>query len=359
MLKDKDISLKLRFKRILFQMGYYSPIEVELSQYEMFGQELKRKSLTDLDVLGLKFDATLTPHKVVCDCKSGRSISDPNRLFWLRGVMEYFGADAAYYLRPKIGNPARAIAPKLGVRTLDDKDLQLLEKDLNVDSIPLPLHDPDFDGQKRALWGISVPKGARPTSDQLERKSIYTYLSYNYWYIPQHRNLFLLVAHFQKVAHLLSPLDPRDILLSYVGLERFAHCLLEMGSNIHARGLSNIQQSARMYLYGGVLALREREQYFKLLNKLTGANEPLDPPFLNDTVELANRIIHNPYAAAEVLRYLEAIYDWCVQLGNKDLSSVFPENLITGAIVLARNVAITFAKATGMREQLFSGILAL
>lgn len=359
MTTDKDISLKLRFKRILFQMGYYSPIEVELSQYQMLGLELKRKSLTDLDVLGLKFDAVLNPHKVVGDCKSGRNVSDVNRLFWLRGVMDYFGANAAYYLRPNIDSHARATAPRLGISTIIEKELQTLEKDLNVDSLPLPLQDPNFYNQQRTLWGISVPKGAKPTSAQLELKKVYTHLSYNYWYAAQHRNLFLLVAHFQKIAHLLNPLDSRDVLLAQVGVERFAHCLLEMGSNIHLRGINNIPQSARIYLYGGGGALRDREEFFKLLNRLTGTNEPLDPPFLNDVIELTNRIIHNPYAAAEVLRYLEAIYGWCIQLGNKNLSPVFRGNALTGAVVLARDIAITFAKATGMREELFSGILSL
>jgi hypothetical protein len=356
---DKDINLKLRFKRVLFQMGYYSPIEVELSQYQALGSELKRTSLTDLDVLGLKFDPVLTPHKVVCDCKSGRSVSDPNRLFWLRGVTDYFRANVAYFLRPQIDSHARAIAPKLGVRTVDEKELQALERDLNVDSLPLPLHNPDFHKGQRSLWGISVPKGAKPTSTQLDLKKVYTYLSYNYWYVEQHRNLFMLVAHFGKIAHLLDPANPRDILLAYVGVERFAHCLLEMGSIIYARGTSNIPQNARIYLFGGPLALRDREEFFKLLNKLTGANEPLDPPFLSDTIELTNRIVHNPYAAAEVLRYLEAIYGWCVQLGNTDLSPVFGGDPLTGAIVLARDIAITFAKATGMREEMFSCILAL
>ena len=325
---DKDLNLKLRFKRILFQMGYYSPIEVELSQYNDTGLELKRTSLTDLDVLGIKFDPALILYKVVGDCKSGKGVSDPNRLFWLRGVLDYFGANTAYYLRPRIGREARAIAPKLGIRTLDEKDLQIVERNLNVESIPIPIHDLSFYSQQRQLWGISVLKGAKPTPNQLELKNTYAYLAYNYWYIDQHRNPFLLVAHFQRIAHLLSPLDPRDVFLAHIGVQRFAHCILEMASNIQARGTDNIPQNARVYLYGGTLALRDRQEFFKLLNRLTGANEPLDPPFLNDIIEFTNRIINNPTAASDVLRYLEAIYSWCVQLDNNDIAPVFGGKLL-------------------------------
>lgn len=362
--RDQDLSLKLRFKRVLFQIGYYSPINVELSQYT--GPEPKRELLTDLDVLGLKFDPVLTPHRVVCDCKSGKTtsksgkkVSDPNRLFWLRGVSDYFGANVAYYLRPIIGSHARAIAPKLGVRTVDEKDLQSIEKELKVDSLPLPIHDMDFYEQKQALWGIAVPSGGKPTAQQLELKKVYTYLSYEYWYIDQHRNLLRLVAHFQEIAHLLSPMDRRDVLLAYAGLERFTHCLLEMGNVIYAFGVSDIPRNIRIYLFGGPLALRDREQFFELLNELTGLSESLDPPFLGDILELTNRIINNPYESAEILRYLEATHGWCVQLGNKDLAPVFGGSLLTGAIVLARDVAITFAKVTGMREEIFSHLLSL
>lgn len=359
MISDKDIALKLRFKRILFQMGYYTPIEVELSHYETLGMEMKRKSITDLDVLGIKFDPVLNPHKVVCDCKSGKSVSDPNRLFWLRGVMDYFGANEGYYLRPKIGSHARAVAPKMGLRVIDEKELQALEANLNVGSLPLPLHEPSFYEQQQKLWGISIPNTSKATPDQIELKNTYSYLSYQYWYIEQHRNLFMLVACFQKIAHLLDPTNSRDVFLAYTAIERFAHCLLEMGSAIYTRGLSNFQQNARIYLYGGPLALRDREEFFRLLNKLTLVREPLDPPFLEDTIELANRIVRNPYPAAEVLRYLEAIYGWCVQLSNPDISPVFGGSPLTGAIVLARDIAITFVKVTGIRQELFSSILAL
>ncbi|MBA7614533.1 hypothetical protein ES703_21799 [subsurface metagenome] len=358
-LDNKDLNLKLRLKRILFQMGYYSPIEVELSQYDDTGLELKRTSLTDLDVLGIKFDPALISHKVVGDCKTGKGVSDLNRLFWLRGVLDYFGANTAYYLRSRVGRQARTIAPKLGIRTVDEKDLQILEKNLGVESIPIPMHDPNFHSQQRQLWGISVPKDAKPTPDQLELKNTYTYLAYNYWYIDQNRNLFLLVAHFQKIAHLLNSFDPRDVFLAHTGVQRFAHCVLEMASNIQARGTDNIPQNAKAYLYGGSLALRDRQEFFKLLNRLTGSNEPLDPPFLNDITEFTNRIINNPVAASEVLRYLEAIYCWCVQLGNNDIAPVFGGKPSLGAIVLARDAAITFYKATGMREDIFSKILAL
>ena len=356
---EKDLELKLRFKRLLFLMGYYSPINVELIQYEGLGLELKRASLTDLDVLGVKFDPAFTAHRIVADCKTGKRLSEANRLFWLRGVTEYFGANAGYFICPKIHPHARAIAPKLGLRAVDEDDLRLMEEALDADSLVLPLQDPEFYQRKQSRWGISLPKGSKPSCEQLLLKQAYGFLSYTYWYVEQHRALLMLVARFQEIAHLLRPADERSVLLAYAGLERFFHCLLEMASHVSARGISDVQRNARVYLFGGPLALREKEAFFELLRGATGADEKLDPPFLGDVLELLNRVIKNPVPAAEVLADMEAIYDWCVLLGETDLGGLFGEGCDTGAIVLCRDAAITFAKAAGLQEGLFAAILAL
>jgi len=139
--QNQDLILTLRLRRLLFLQGYWCPIEVELSHYESAATGLKRTSLTDLDVLGVAFDKLFTAHRVVGDCKTGKNVSDANRLFWLRGVMDYFGANQAYFLRPSIDHHARAIAPKMGLRVLDEADLAALEKTLDAGSVKLPLDD--------------------------------------------------------------------------------------------------------------------------------------------------------------------------------------------------------------------------
>lgn len=356
---DQDLELKLRFKRVLFLQGYYSPLEVELSHYSEV-EPRSRRGLTDLDVLGIKFDAVLTPHKVVGDCKSG-NVSDPNRLFWLRGVSDYFGANVAYFLRPQIGIHARAIAPKLGLRTIDENELQQLEANLEVENLVIPLASPKFYIAKAELWGIDVPKGQKPSENQLKKKELYQYLSYTFWYVDAHRNLFMLVDRCQKIADLLSPDDPRDVQLAYSALERFALCLMEVGDFVYSRGLGETPKHMRAYLYGGPVALREREQLYEALQKLRlpGLEKQLDPEYLPEIIELIHRVINHPYSAAKILQYLEAIYDWCVLLGEKDLSEVFDNYLDIGSIVLSRDICITFYNLTGFNENLFKKLLSL
>jgi hypothetical protein len=356
---DHDLIQKLRFRRILFTQGYWCPIEVELSQYETLGTILKRRSLTDLDVLGIKYDELFATHRVVGDCKSGKHISDVNRLFWLKGVKDYFGADQAYLLRPIVDSHARGIAPKLGLRVIDNDGLDLLEKHLNIIDYPLPLADTQIQENIETRWGINVPKGQKPTDEQLQLKEVYSFLSYSYWYIEQHRNLFKLVEHFSNVAHLLDPKDNSHILLAYTGLERFIHSLLEATSYILSQGTNGIPRDFRHYIYGGPLSLREKESFFQLLRKLTGSNEQLDPPYLLEVMELVLRIIRNPNGGSDMLRHIYAIYLWCVHLKKADLFPLDSQKENTAAIVLSGDAAKVFSEITGINSALFSAIAAL
>lgn len=358
--QNKDIHLKLKFRKILFSQGYWSPVEVELSQFEDSGTSLKRKSLTDLDVLGFRFDRFFLAHTIVGDCKTGKNVSDVQRLFWLKGVKDYFGADQAYLIHSTIGNHARGIAPKLGLRVLDDKALSELEKILDIHNYPLPLDDISMHENIENLWGVKVKKGEKPNKDQLLLKKVYTFLSYFYWYVEPHRNIFRIINSFSEVAHLLDESIPEHVLLAYVGLERFTHSLLRASMEIMSQGGINIQRDFRHYLYGGPLSLREKEEFFKLLRSLTDSDQQLDPHYYNDVVELLGRMIINPHGASDVLRHIAAIYIWCNYMQNQTLIPLGEndtENL--PAIVLSRDIANTFTNITGIKRALYSKIEAL
>lgn len=356
---DKDLPLKLQFRRILFAEGYWSPIEVELSNYEDLGNTLKRRSLTDLDVLGIKFDRLFNRTCVVGDCKSGRNVSDANRLFWLRGVKDYFGADLAYYLRPNVDSHIAAIAPKMGLCALPASHLDGLELRLRAKETSAVLGDlTDFETTLQR-WGIGVTKGVSPSQEQLQKKRVYSFLSYTYWYIERFRALMQLVGTFESVAHVLSPEDDRDVLLAFVGAERFAHCLLEAAAFVHSHGLQNIPKHARLYFYGGPFGLREKERTFDLIRKLGVVNEDLDPPWLRDTIELLGRMLHNPSGACDVLRYISVAYVSCVLHKKQEVMILNTNGSPVEAVVLAKDIILQFAKATGIRESIFDSIRSM
>jgi hypothetical protein len=357
--RDRDLELKLRFRRILFQQGYWCPIEVELSQYEALDTSVKRVSLTDLDVLGIKYDLLFTPFRVVGDCKSGKNVSEVSRIFWLKGISSFFGTDQAYFIHSTIRTHTRGIAPKLGLRVLDEVALLTLEKNLEVDKLHLPLADVSIHQAIVDLWGVKVGKGQKLTEQQLQFKEVYAYLAYSYWYIEQYRNLLNVISHFTRIAPLLDSQDPTHVLLAYAGLARFVHSLLETASFVFAQGGTNVPRDTRHYIFGGPLALKEKETFFELLRKLTNSNEKLDPPYLPDVIELLGRMIQNPVGACDVLRHIDAVYLWMENLKNDSFPPLDGGAHNTAAIVLMRDAAQTFARITGIKEAIYAVITSL
>lgn len=149
------------------------------------------------------------------------------------------------------------------------------------------------------------------------------------------------------------------MLLAYVGAERFAQCLLEIASHVQSQGGGELSRYARNYIYGGPLALKEKEQFFGLLRKATGTTETLDPPSWPEVLELLNRLLRNPAGSSDVLRHINAAYMLCAHLNNSSLPSLYAASPNTAAIVLAKDVCATFTKVTGLSGAIFKAVQPL
>lgn len=359
-MSNHDLELKLRFKRILMLQNYWSPLEVNLSLPREKNQR-GRTLLTDLDVLGVRYDTLFCTHTVVGDCKTG-DISESNRLFWLRGVSDFFRADTAYLIHRKLDPFPRLIAPSLRLRTLDEKELEQMEKNLKVERLAIPLTDRAFYDKYAKLSVLGIPKGTTPTKEQKIRKDVLIYLNYKYWALPHHTRLFATVKCFSEAATELAPGSETDILLAHQGLERFTHCLLECAREVFENGLSNLQAVLRNHLYGGSSTHKDRKELAELFEQLNLKGVKLYPDYIEELEELVNRIIINPEGAADVLPNLEQIYFWCVFMGNSDVAILFKSmgrEFKTSSIVVARDIAKHFVKFTGLRSELFQAVLQL
>jgi hypothetical protein len=141
-----------------------------------------------------------------------------------------------------------------------------------------------------------------------------------------------------------------------VGAERFALCLLDIANHIQSQGATDIPRYARVYLYGGPLALRDKERFFELLRKTTGVEEPPDPPWPTDVIELLGRMIRNPLGATDVLRHFTAGYNHCVHLQQNKIPPLSPSIPNISAVALMKDVALTFSKAAGINRRLFAAL---
>jgi hypothetical protein len=108
---EKDLGLKVASRRLLWRMGYSTRIDVPLRT--LVPEKTPRgkdtyETFTDLDVLGLCIVPGFAVRAVISDCKTSASRST-ERMFWIRGVGEFFAADDAWMVR---SGPVRSLPPQ-------------------------------------------------------------------------------------------------------------------------------------------------------------------------------------------------------------------------------------------------------
>ena len=363
---DKDTPYKLRVRQILWAQGYHCPLEVDLSHFEYDGsrRELRRESWTDIDVLGIRFDPDLRSFRVIADCKSSKE-SEPNRLFWIKGVMDFFGAHEGIFVKKIVHPHARALAPRLNIRVLDEDGLQTLEKGIPSETAFYAIGDIAIHGRTQALWGINVNPGHKPTKVELNLKRLYHYLQYLYWMIDEYRNVQTLIERFASVASELKGSDIRAKYLAFIGLQRLVLAILRMAGSIMAQGITDILAQSRAYLFGGPFLLSEREKIVELVNSLSSQKDPelpsiiLDPPYFAELAEIVNRIIINSWQSRKMLQVLDVvIFDHL--LGSKlPLDMVLGSGYSVDSVVLVKRIANLFCTNSNLDKALLDELWQL
>jgi hypothetical protein len=183
--------------------------------------------------------------------------------------MDFFGAQEGIFVKTNLHSHARALAPKLSIRVLDEKGLTALEKALNVEKISLNLADKKTHQKSQDLRGIKFTKGYRATPSELALKGAYQYLQYLYWMIEEYRNVQTIMDRFSEIKGDLRSYDLKSKYLVNIALQRLALSILKMASEVVDRDITEIRQQSRIYLFGGPFFLREREHTIHLLNQLT------------------------------------------------------------------------------------------
>jgi hypothetical protein len=152
---EKDLHLKVVSRRLLWRMGYSTRVDVPLRAYvpDPTRRGTRYESYTDLDVLGISIVPGFAVRTVIADCKTTQRGST-ERMFWIRGVGDFFAADDAWMVRTGgVAAAARQLSARLGISVLEPTDLLKLESfypsDLNLDDPRLSVL---FDAQSVATY---------------------------------------------------------------------------------------------------------------------------------------------------------------------------------------------------------------
>lgn len=304
---ELDLGLKVATRRLFWRMGFSTRIDVPLRAFVPGGtlrKERAPESFTDLDVLGLTITPGFRLHGAIADCKTGKNAKAIERVFWLRGVADFFSADDAWVVREyPPPDAARQLAGRLGIAVLTSDDVTALEE---FHPTELPLTHPAvarlFDRQKvaehlAAFTGLD--KRLRPLLE---------YRQFDYFVYEPHRNPLQLVAHLHDAKTTLDPKNPLYVALFMDMAWLYLVAVTQIVQHVRAAHLTDPDTATQEYLFGGQVGLREKRQMANLLAKVVPADmerpDPL-PPYYPHLRELVVRVLRRPDQILTALRYSE------------------------------------------------------
>jgi hypothetical protein len=149
---DRGFELERRAHRLVWCLGYFARRDVLIYSED-------NDQITDIDVIGWKFDDILTPSLVIVETKSEKGFPS---ILKLRGLIEYYSSNTlALMVRPNITPAIIKFAEQLGIRAMHTSRLDEVEEELKIKEkawSPLSF-SPDFDKRYLAALGLLSSSG--------------------------------------------------------------------------------------------------------------------------------------------------------------------------------------------------------
>jgi hypothetical protein len=296
-------------RRIFWAMGASTRIDVKLSALVARAASKGRSNAeewTDLDVLAVEYTPLSGLTLAVADCKTLRG-RVTERVFWLRGVADLFGAHAGYLTREEALPPSsRQLALRLGLTALDPMDRKLL-----LDELPesrLPVQGTFLTEEAFGRWQ-SLLAGAPKAIERLER-----FRRTGYWIVPRHRNLTYVVSQLQGARASFVPAQRWALAILADVAWLYLLAMLAALDDMIRLHLADRNAGLRQVVVGTEQEAREKERLGQQLARLfaalptkSDAVPPVEllPPYFEDLSDLFGRLSRRRSEATDALRVLE------------------------------------------------------
>jgi hypothetical protein len=260
---------------------------------------------TDLDVLGVQYSALGGVSFSVADCKTSRG-RVTERVFWLRGVADLFGAQAAFLTRDSaIPESARQLALRLAIAVMDREDRAAFLEQTGDGLLPTSGHFLEPDALRR--WTSLTLQ----TPDAIAR--VQRYRQSHYWLVPRRRNLTALITTLASSAKAFSPDErwARAVLTDLAWLYLVA--VMAALEDVTRLQLGEPRRGLTQSVVGSEQDRREKEQLAAQLTELFNRVDPslrrrppnLLPEYFEDLVDLVARASRRRSQINGALRVLE------------------------------------------------------
>ncbi len=342
-LTDKDLILKLCVSTIFRHLGYTVFHEVDLCTYS-YQPKYTRKQITDFDVLGVNIEADFSSHVAVAECKSLEEKAMEN-LLKLNGIKEFFKADKAYFVQKRIDVNAREIGRELGIWVLDEQNLTTLMASMDI---MVATHVENEQKVYEAKDKLNLNKKS-------ELFRLQEYLKYDFWTLPDHRNIINLLRLIQSASLKFDSKNTGHVALAHQAATNFSLAVIRLVAQTVKHNVNDIPEGILTRLLGGVRERRDREALFDTVAKVV-KDERLTPipPFYDSLVELAVRLVNASTYSTKITPCLDHITR-CVLV--PEVNSVYgtPEKAYGSRILkLSRDIIHFLLGHTGVPKELFA-----
>ncbi|WP_371617173.1 hypothetical protein [Streptomyces sp. NBC_00454] len=346
-MSEKDLELKALARRLMWKMGFSTRVDVQMRSYVPVrprGSRSGYESYTDLDVLGIAFSPGFQSQRVIFDCKTTKSGST-ERMFWLRGLADFFEADMAYMLRSKaVTDSARQLAGRLQLGALLPADVEEME---SLHRIPLDLTTGPlsqlFNPEAIALHLERVNRTDQNLQPLME------YINFDYWVYDSYRNITQMVAHLSDVRRTLNPDNPRHLGIFFDCIWLYLVSCSRAIEYVRVTHISEVDLNLQAYLFGGQVGLREKQQLASRMRALVGEDGGVLPEWYPKLLELTGRLIRNPTLFPAALRYSEWLNYSLTSENPVSVRNAFGHSAHPTAAKLVADVAGFLVAASGIK----------
>ena len=354
---DKDFKQKIKMQKVFWSMGMWSRIDIPIVIYEDDSQrgKIKKHYLTDIDVYSEIIQKDFSIEKSIADCKSGSNVKIFERLFWVRGVKEYFGASQAYLVKKSISSKAKIFMPKLDIIGVDNQTLFELEKIYHTNALPLYSEKYYFELDKIIQ------------EYENEYKKIFDYLVTRYWFTESNVSMKVLLSMLAKRGF-YKTLDKNNRNHRFLLMEvciMFARTVLSCCRYVLTRDVLNLEQSIMEYIHGGVDGfnlkmnmVRDIHNELKdvLYNVQLADSILIQPSYYKELVKLVAVILGEANNMTDILRYMEIMQHEIV-LGEKfDYNQCMGNEYSSIGHKLAKDIVLFYLKENNISVNFFADI---
>lgn len=300
---NKDLYLKLFGKILYNKKKYFCELECKIFD-DSYYKYYKKEEISDIDVLGIKFEEDLTCIKVGLECKS-TTREGVDEILKLKGTQEYVGLNFAGLLKKRVSNNVRLVANKLNIELYDEAEIQRKVEKL----VPNLQEKVQIES---AMYSLQM---SIENEIKAKIRGVISYIKSDYWTNEPYQNINTLVRALEHIRENkeFALYQQRYLLIRLSILLSLS--FLQIVSFIVRSNYSQANQVALDQLFGGAALRREKERTFDLISQEIGKKMHPYPYFTEDYLNIINWYIGELEAASLVPLCLEEILK-CFLLGT-------------------------------------------